>query len=289
MKNGGHPALAEPERAVAKAKPIDAVRAALEKMKPQLELALPRHVSTDRLLRVAITTIQQNPKLLECDRMSLFSAVMTAAQLGLEPDGVLGQAYLVPFKGKAVLIPGYKGLLALARNSGEVESIAAHCVCANDRFEYAFGLEPRLEHVPAHSDRGDVTHVYAVARFKTGGTHFEVLSRAEVEAIRRRSPGATGDAWTNHWDEMARKTAIRRLAKYLPLSVQKAAAIDEQIELGNRAVVNAHGDVVIDVEAQHVESRPASSALDAFAESSRESDFAADAAEAEREPGSDDE
>lgn len=257
-------------------KPIDSVRATLDRMRGQLELAIPRHVSVDRLLRVAVTTIQQTPKLLECDRMSLFGAIMTAAQLGLEPDGVLGQAYLVPFKGKVVLIPGYKGLIALARNSGEVESISAHCVHEKDHFEYAYGLNEKLEHVPAHGDRGEIAYVYAVARFKAGGHHFEVLSRDEVEAIRKRSPGANSDAWQNHFPEMARKTAIRRLAKYLPLSVQKAAAIEEQFDLGNRATLDQHGELVIDAESRRVEEEQqvaSGTALDAFS----------------REPGSDDE
>jgi recombination protein RecT len=267
----------EAEQNTKPVKPIDSVRATLERMRPQLEMALPRHISTDRLLRVAITAIQQTPKLLECDRTSLFAAVMTAAQLGLEPDGVLGQAYLVPFGGKVQFIPGYKGLIALARNSGEVESIAARLVHAKDRFAYAFGLEEKLDHIPASGDRGEVTHVYAVARFRTGGHHFEVMSRDEVEAVRRRSPAGNSGPWKDHWEEMARKTAIRRLAKYLPLSVQKAAAVEDQAELGRFSNVNEHGDVVIEGEIAEPASTPSASSLDAFAAGSQ------------REPGSDDE
>src|SRR5581483_7497984 len=129
-------------------------------MKPQLEMALPRHLTAERLLRVAMTAVQNTPKLLECDRTSLYAAVMTCAQLGLEPDGVLGQAYLVPFAGRVQFIPGYKGLITLARNSGDVVSISAHEVCKNDRFFYSFGLNERCEHVPADGDRGEVTHFY---------------------------------------------------------------------------------------------------------------------------------
>ncbi len=264
----------------AKVKPIDSVRAALELMKPQMAMALPKHLTPDRLLRVAVSAVQTTPKLLECDRTSLYASIMTAAQLGLEPDGVLGQAYLVPYGNKVQFIVGYKGLLTLARNSGEVESIAARTVHANDRFSYAYGLEEKLEHDPAPGERGPVVFVYAVARLKSGGHHFEVLSRDEVEKVRQRAPGGNSPAWKDHWDEMAKKTAIRRLAKFLPLSVQKAAAIEEQYELGRHAGIDPHGDVVIEGEiAEDAPQPPAASALDAFAGTAT--------TDAGREPGED--
>lgn len=265
-----------------KVKPIDSVRATLEKMKPQLEMALPQHVGLDRLLRVAVTAIQQTPALLDCDRTSLYAAIMTSAQLGLEPDGVLGQAYLVPFSGRVQFIVGYKGLLQLARNSGEVESIAARTVHANDRFTYAYGLEEKLDHVPATGDRGPVVYVYAVAKLKSGGHHFEVLSVGEVEKVRQRAPGGNSPAWKNHFEEMAKKTAIRRLAKFLPLSVQKAAAIEEQYELGRHAGVNTHGDVVIEGEVSEPTPTPTSQ-LDSFANGGEQEET-----QTERQPGEDD-
>ncbi len=113
---------------------VKTVGAALEQMKPQLQAALPKHITPERLVRVALSAIQNTPKLLECDRNSLFRAVLTSAQLGLEPDGILGQAYLIPFAGKVQFIPGYKGLIDLARRSGEVLNIIAKEVYKNDEF-----------------------------------------------------------------------------------------------------------------------------------------------------------
>ncbi len=163
---------------------IATVRSDLEKMKSQFALALPKHVTPDRLLRVALTCIQNTPKLLECDKTSLYAAIMTCAQLGLEPDGVLGHAYLIPYGNKVQFIPGYKGLLALARNSGEVISISAHEVREHDEFEYEYGLNEVLSHKPAHDERGEIVCFYAYAKFKDGGHHFDVMSLQEVEEIR---------------------------------------------------------------------------------------------------------
>lgn len=233
---------------------IDTVRGALEKLKPQMSLALPRHLTPERLLRVTMTAVQGNPSLLDCDRTSLFASVLTCAQLGLEPDGVLGQAYLVPFKGKVQFIPGYRGLITLARNSGEVSSIQAHEVCQNDTFDYAYGLEETLYHKPAEGERGEVTHFYAYAKFKDGGHVFVVLTRTEVESVRDNSEGfkafkagrIRSNPWDSHFVPMGCKTAIRRLAKWLPLTVQRAATIEDAYERGQHARTDEYGEVVID-------------------------------------------
>lgn len=256
---------------------IDSVRSALEKMKPQLSMALPRHLTPERLLRVTMTAVQNTPKLLECDRTSLFAAVMTSAQLGLEPDGVLGQAYLVPFRGKVQFIPGYRGLITLARNSGEISSIQAHEVCEHDHFDYAYGLDERLEHRPAEGERGEITHFYAYAKFKDGGSVFEVMARHQVERIRDNSEGykafKNGHIKTTPWEtnfvEMGRKTLIRRLAKFLPMSVQRAVAIEDAYDSGKAASADNYGDIVIEGElAEDVEApaeNQAASKLDALA------------------------
>lgn len=236
-------------------KPADSVRFALEKMKPQMAMALPKHITPERMLRVTMTAVQNTPKLLECDRTSLFSAVMLCCQLGLEPDGVLGQAYLIPFAGRVQFIPGYKGLITLARNSGDVVSIAAHEVREKDHFEYEFGLNEKLEHKPARGERGEITYFYAIARFKDGGYHWDVMTREEVLAIRDKSSGwqsavkfkkTASSPWEAHFPEMGKKTVIRRIAKYLPMSVQKAAAIDAAYESGAFATTDAEGDIVIE-------------------------------------------
>jgi recombination protein RecT len=224
-----------------KVKPIESVRRALELMKPQLAPALPPHLPPDRLIRAVLNVLQTTPALLECDRASLYRAVMTCAQLGIEPDAVLGQAYLVPSRGKVQLVPGYRGFIALARNSGEVTSINAQAVHRNDRFDFAYGLAERLEHVPAEGDRGEITHFYAYARFKDGGHHFDVLSRAEVDAVRDRSEGYQA------YEEMGKKTALRRIATFLPLAVQKAAAIADLYESGKHAALDDLGGIVVDL------------------------------------------
>lgn len=233
----------------------DTVRQALEKMKGQFALALPKHLTPDRLLRVTMTAVQNTPKLLECDRTSLFSAVMTCAQLGLEPDGVLGQAYLVPFKGKVQFIPGYKGLLTLARNSGEISTVQAHAVRVGDDFSYAYGLNEHLDHVPAEDNEdGEITHFYAYAKFKDGGHIFEVMTRAAVDRIRDQAEGykafkankIKSTPWVDHYPQMGRKTAIRRVANYLPMSVQRAVAIEAAYEAGDHAEIDKFGEIVID-------------------------------------------
>lgn len=275
----------EPAKPVA-LKPIDSVRKTLEQLKPQMRLALPKHLTADRLVRIVMTAVQANPKLLECDTKSFYAAVMSCAQLGLEPDGVLGQAYLVPFgsgdRAKVQLIVGYKGLISLARNSGDVVSIAAHEVCRNDHFKYVFGLEEKLEHTPATGERGEITHFYAVAKFKGGGHHFDVMTLEEVEAIRDASSGYKNairfakagqdpqSPWVQSFVEMGKKSAIRRIAKYLPMNVQKAAAISEMYESGRHADLGDAGELRVDpadkgAEIIDVEAISTSSALDSFA------------------------
>lgn len=262
-------------------KPIESVRKTLEQLKPQMRLALPKHLTADRLVRIVMTAVQNSPKLLECDRTSFFAAVMSCAQLGLEPDGVLGQAYLVPFGSKVQLIVGYKGLISLARNSGDVVSIAAHEVCRNDHFKYVFGLEEKLEHIPASGERGEITHFYAVAQFKGGGHHFDVMTRGEVEAIRDGSSGyktalrfkkageEPNSPWASSFVEMGKKSAIRRIAKYLPMNVQKAAAMTEAYEAGRHADLGEAGELRVDAPAKgdviDVLAEPESAGLDNFA------------------------
>ncbi len=256
-----------PNQAVANSppvKPIDTVRAALEKMKSQFQMVLPKHITAERLFRVAMTAIQQTPKLLECDRQSLYSAVMRSAQLGLEPDGILGQAYLIPFNGKVQFIAGYKGLIDLARRSGEVSNIIAKEVCENDEFEVDFSKEIPFVHKPElYGDRGQVTHFWAMARFKDGGFHWDYMTKDEVIAVRDGSSGwksslkfakrdedgkvtEVNSPWHGHFNEMGKKTVIRRIAKFLPMSVQRAAAFDELADAGKPVVINDYGEVVID-------------------------------------------
>jgi len=206
----------------------------LEGNKEQIARALPRHLTPERMIRVALTAYKTTPALQKCDPISIASAIMEAAQLGLEPDGVLGHAYLVPYGSRCQLIPGYKGLCELAYRSGKVTKIAAEVVRENDWFEYEYGLDERLKHIPADQDRGAVTHVYAYYKMTGGGSAFNVLSVQDVEDVRKSSRAANNGPWVTHWDEMAKKTCIRRLLKLAPLSVEvaRAVAIDEYAEAG---------------------------------------------------------
>jgi recombination protein RecT len=218
----------------------------IEERKIQIASALPRHLDADRLARICLTTIARTPELLDCSPNSLLGAIISAAQLGLEPDHIVGQAYLLPYRNRkqnrtdAQLIIGYKGMLELVRRSARVSSISSRLVCENDRFFYSYGLEEKLEHTPAADVRGSITHVYAVARFVDGGHAFEVMSIDEVNKIRDRSSAAKRGPWVDYYPEMVRKTAIRRLFKYLPISIeergvnllQRAIALDEAADAG---------------------------------------------------------
>ena len=209
----------------------------------QLSVALPKAMTPERLVRVVTTECRKTPALLNCRPESFLGAVLQCAQLGLEPGGALGHCYLLPFgNGKAKderpnaqLIIGYRGMIDLARRSGQIVSICAYTVHEKDHFEWRLGLDPDIQHVPSpEADRGKMTYVYAVAKLKGGGVQFEVMSRAEVEKVRKQSKAGSSGPWVTHFDEMAKKTVIRRLFKYLPVSIEAARAVevDERADRG---------------------------------------------------------
>lgn len=199
-------------------------------MKNAIASRMPKHLTADRILKTALTAINKTPKLLDCTRESLMLSIMQAAELGLEPGGALGEGYLVPYGNQCQFIPGYRGLISLARRSGQIVSIEAHVVHEKDEFSCTLGLDPTLEHTPAwdEADPGPLTRVYAVAKLKDGGVQFEVMSRAHIEAIRAKSKAGKSGPWVDHFEEMARKTVVRRLFKYLPVSVELATAMELQ-------------------------------------------------------------
>lgn len=204
-----------------------------EKNKGAMAAVLPNHVNPERMLKVALGAVRAVPKLLECTTESLFGAVIQCASLGLEPNTPLGHVYLIPFNNRAKsrtdvqVIIGYRGLLDLARRSGQIVSISAHAVRENDVFDFAFGLDERLHHVPARDDAGQIIAFYAVAKLQGGGSAFDVMWRADVDRIMKatQSKGGYGP-WKDHYEEMGRKTAIRRLFKYLPVSIEVARAVE---------------------------------------------------------------
>jgi len=206
--------------------PIDAVRNDLQKMQPQFKAALPSHVSVEKFQRVLVTAVQQNPALLNADRRSLYASSMKAAQMGLLPDGREGA--IVTFKDQAQFMPMIGGVMKLVRNSGELASIDAQIVYSKDKFTYRPGLDAVPMHEPDwFGERGDVIGVYAVARMKDGATYVEIMNRQQVDKVRNVSRAKDSGPWVTWWDEMARKTAIRRLAKRLPLSTDLDGVLAE--------------------------------------------------------------
>ncbi len=180
----------------------------------------------------------------DCDPYSLIAAVMTASQLGLE-IGINGQAYLVAYGREVTLIPGYRGLITLAIQSGVVNSIEARAVHEKDRFTFCYGTAPDIQHDPEWlEDPGDVVAVYAVARL-AGGLVFDVMSKREVDSIRARSKAGKYGPWQDDYEEMARKTVVRRLCKYLPMSVDKAQKFSAALELDD-AANSGHQGLTID-------------------------------------------
>lgn len=199
--------------------------------------------AADRFRRVVLQSIVRNPDLLNASVESLTSAAAEAAQLGLEPSGAIGGAYIVRYGDKAQLLIDFRGLIELARRSEQIEDVFADAVREKDHFAARKGLMPDLEHEPDYTaDRSPnpdtegnrVTHVYAVALFRSGHRRFEVMSRAEVDAIRSRSRAANNGPWVTDYVQMALKTVTRRLCKTLPLHVQarEVIAADEEREYG---------------------------------------------------------
>lgn len=213
-----------------------------DSVKKQMALAMPKHLTADRLMRIAMTEVRKVPALGKCNVQSFMGAIMQCAQLGIEPGAALGHAYLLPFgNGKASdglancqLIIGYRGMIDLARRSGQIVSLTARAVYSNDVFSYSYGLDETMEHVPASGERGEFTHVYAVAKLKGGGIQFEVMSKADVLKVKSTSKAGNNGPWVSHFDEMAKKTAIRRLFKYLPVSIEmtQAVVLDEKADAG---------------------------------------------------------
>jgi len=202
--------------------------------------ALPKHMTADRMAMVAFSEIRKNPKLLSCSPQSLVASVITASQLGLEP-GPLGHCYLVPFwndrtKSYDVQLQiGYRGMLALARRSGEISDLYGQIVYTNDFFEVEYGLDRKLVHRPAEDgDRGEPKGAYVVARFRDGGSFFDYMPWKEI--LRRRDTYSKGaydrsgnlqGPWKDEPEEMALKTVLRHAWKWLPMSVEVMRMVEE--------------------------------------------------------------
>lgn len=227
-------------------------------LEPEIRKALPAVITPERFTRMALSAINNNPKLAECSQMSFLAVVMNAAQLGLEPNTPLGQAYLIPFQNKGILECqfqlGYKGLINLAYRNEQLQTIQAQCVYANDEFEYELGLNSKLFHKPALGERGEMVAVYALFKLQNGGYGFEVMSKQDVDSYAQKYSKAINSSfspWKSAYTEMAMKTVIKRVLRYAPLKTDflRAVATDETIkDQFSVDMTEIHGNEIIDVD-----------------------------------------
>ena len=229
------PARTNPNNVV-KADPADTIFNMLQRSRGQLQSALPAYMSPERMVRVAMTTIRSSRDLLACTPISLTKCLIQCAQLNLEPDPLLGHVYIVPYKQEASVIIGYKGIVILARRSGQIANVQAQVVYEADQFEYEFGSNERLIHRPAfQKNRGGIRYAWAMATSRDGSREFDVMDWWELEAIRLRSPARNRGPWVDDTPQMYRKCPIRRLGKMLPLSpvLQRQLAAEEMLDAGH--------------------------------------------------------
>jgi recombination protein RecT len=241
----------------------------IKTMEGEIRKALPSVMTPERFTRMVLSAISSNSELGNCTPKSFLGAMMNAAQLGLEPNTPLGQAYILPYRNKGILEAqfqiGYKGLIDLAYRSGEVEVIQSHVVYENDEFECEYGINTKLSHKPAASNRGNPIKVYAIFKTKSGGYGFEVMSMDDVKthaAKYSKAYGSSFSPWKTNFEEMAKKTVLKRVLKYAPLKSDFVRAVvqDETIKSSlsedmyevNNEMVDAEVTVV-DVESTPVD------------------------------------
>lgn len=218
------------------------MQAYIKRMESEIKRALPSVITPERFTRIVLSALSSNPKLQQSTPQSFLGAMMQAAQLGVEPNTPLGQAYLIPFfNGKEKRMEcqfqlGYKGLIDLAYRSEMVNTIQAHTVYANDEFSYSYGLDPQLHHVPAKGERGAPEYFYAMYKTKDGGYGFGVMSVADVRAHANKFSEAMkrgfSSPWQTNFEEMAKKTVLKKVLKYAPMKTDFARALsaDETIK-----------------------------------------------------------
>lgn len=227
----------------------------VQSSKNQFANALPKHINTDRFVRIAITTIRLNPKLAQCSQESLLGALMVSAQLGLEP-GTLGQCYLIPYGRECQFQIGYKGMIELLRRSGQLKDIYAYSVYENDDFEITYGLDRNLIHKPNLANKGNFLGCYCVAILKDGAKAFEYMTKEEIEAHAKKFSKTFGNGpWKTDFEAMSHKTVVKKMLKWLPLSVEFLENIekddksfkiadDKNTDLKDVEVIENNGDII---------------------------------------------
>lgn len=231
---GAISAKVEQTKAVATSGAPKSIKDYINMMSGEIAKALPSTgITADRFTRLAVSAVSGNAALQNCDPKSFLAAMMTSAQLGMEPNTPLGQAYLIPYGGKCQFQLGYKGLIELAYRSGQISTIFAEVVYSNDEFSYELGSDPKLVHKPCmKGPRGAVVCYYAVWRGKDGGYGFSVMSVEDVQEHRRKFSKAKNSPWDTNFDEMAKKTVLKKALKYAPLStdLMRSVSADEAVK-----------------------------------------------------------
>lgn len=232
-------AVAQTEKGTIRMKKDTSIPDIVKALGPELKKALPSVMTPDRFTRIALSALNNTPELQKCTPMSFIAALLNAAQLGLEPNTPLGQAYLIPYKNKGVLECqfqiGYKGLIELAYRNGQMQTIQAQTVYEHDYFEYEYGLNPKLIHRPEIADRGEPVFFYGLFKTSNGGYGFSVMSRPEMDLYASNYSKAFGSSyspWKTCYEEMAKKTVIKQALKYAPLKTdfQRVLSTDETIK-----------------------------------------------------------
>lgn len=253
---------AEETKATGKLKKSMKIEDLIKAMEPEIKKALPEVITPERFTRMALSALNTTPKLRECTQISFLAALMNAAQLGLEPNTPLGQAYLIPFNNKGVLECqfqiGYKGLIDLSYRNPQMQIVSAQAVYENDKFEYELGLQPKLVHCPALCDRGEVKLFYGLFKLTNGGFGFEVMSKTAMDEHAKRYSKAFDSSfspWKTNYNEMAKKTIIKQALKYAPLKAdfRKALSNDETVKMElAQDMSEIRGEDIFDAEFREV-------------------------------------
>lgn len=256
-------AIATKQNELAKSKGKKTMTDYVKSMEGEIAKALPSVITPERFTRMTMTALSNSPELQQATPASFLGAMMSAAQLGLEPNTALGQSYIVGYRNKGVMEAqfqlGYKGLIDLAYRSGEVTMIQAHVVYENDEFEVEYGLDPKLIHKPATSNRGEATHVYAMFKTKEGGVGFECMSMDDVKNHAQKYSKAYGSSfspWKSNFEEMAKKTVLKKALKYAPLKSDFARGLtaDDSIKSDiSSDMYSIRNEVDYEVAAEEVE------------------------------------